>query len=220
MNRLFLWLVIAVPAATFSCKTANNSSVKDVGVVNTPAADMRFITVQGRSFAMQETETTRAQWKAVMGKYPEELPGWYDCYLKERTVFDAFHPVTCVSGNDANDFARKMNDKHDGYNYRLPTEEEWNYAAGNIEGPTFGWCDTGWTKPVGKLKANNGLYDMVGNVWEWTSTPYDSSGYYLVIRGDRFGNYYPNCRSAARSHNEPDYRSTGLGFRLVRTSSP
>jgi formylglycine-generating enzyme required for sulfatase activity len=63
---------------------------------------------------MQETEVTRGQWKFVKGRYPEHLPGWNDSYLKKKTVFEDNHPVSCVSWSDANDFARKMNDKRDG----------------------------------------------------------------------------------------------------------
>ncbi len=178
---------------------------------------MRFIPVQGRNFAMAETETTRGQWKAVMGKYPEERPGWNDCALKEKTIFEDSHPVSCVSWNDANDFARKM-----GHNYRLPTQEEWGYAAGDIKGSTFGWCDTTSTQPVGKLKANNDLYDMVGNVREWTNSLY--SLYYAsgarIVRGGSLLDSAWDCNSASSNASYPDDRQSYVGFRVVRASSP
>jgi len=108
-----------------------------------------------------------------MGNYPKGCGPVID-----RPEF----PMTCVTWNEVEKFVVTLNDqtKKDGYEYRLPTEAEWEYAARaytqtpySIKGlfREFGWYgDTsgGNLHPVAQLKANNfGLYDVHGNAVEW-----------------------------------------------------
>ncbi|HPM77117.1 MAG TPA: formylglycine-generating enzyme family protein, partial [bacterium] len=97
----------------------------------------------------------------------------------------------------------------------------------------IGWyCgnDSGTTEVVGQKQTNAwGLYDMSGNVWEWNWDRYDAypgavtdpegavSDSRRVYRGGGCFNYAWRCRSAYRNYYEPDLRSFGLGFRVVRT---
>lgn len=134
-----------------------------------------------KSFWMMTTEVTQKQWEEVMGSNPSEFKG------------DDL-PVESISWNDAQAFISKLNERNDGWTYRLPTESEWEYAArGGTktayffgDNPSFlieyGWFDDNsdkTTHPVAscptqeKAKANAfGLYDMHGNVWELCSDWY------------------------------------------------
>ncbi len=146
------------------------------------------------SFYLDKYEVTQKRWKEVMDFNPS------------RFVGDDL-PVEQVSYFDIQDFASKSNGR-----CRLPTEAEWEYAAGgNLVKTRYYWGnmmdgDYAWfednsqekTHPVGQKKPNQyGLYDMMGNVWEWTEDWYAAvyepvketnphgpkTGEYRVIRG-------------------------------------
>lgn len=135
----------------------------------------------------------------------------------------------------------------------LPTEEEYEYAArGGLEGKTYAWevrptgkwmantwqgefpsKDTGedghvGIAPVGRFPPNGyGLYDMVGNVWKWTSSLYvqgeasraPASRVLRTTKGGSFlcsSNYCRRFRPSARQPQESGFSSVHLGFRTVR----
>ena len=125
--------------------------------------------------------------------------------------------------------------------YRLPTEAEWEYACrAGTKGETYGPLDAiAWhddnsghtTHPVGQKQANSfGLYDMLGNVWQWCLDWYDD-GYYKqfpsvdpqgptrgkkrVLRGGAWDYYAPFFCAAGRYSFEPPLRERSMGFRLV-----
>jgi formylglycine-generating enzyme required for sulfatase activity len=155
------------------------------------------------------------------------------------------HPVACVSWNDAKTFCDWLSDK-EGKQYALPTEAQWEYCcrAGSRTKFYFGdderaLAQYAWYKansemkahPVGQKVANPwGLYDMHGNVWQWTADwyaadyyqkspkedpPGPSAGEFRVQRGGAW--YYDvYCRSAHRfGRNTPSNRSTDFGFRVA-----
>jgi len=135
--------------------------------------------------------------------------------------------VETVSWNDALAFCDKLSDQ-EGYQYRLPTEAEWEYTcrAGTTTAYSFGddvsrlgeyaWYEdnsAGITHPVGELQPNAwGLCDMHGNVWEWCQDwygPYESlkvvtnptgpvSGTSRVLRGGAFSSPPVIVRAAGR----------------------
>jgi len=152
-------------------------------------------------------------------------------------------PVTCISWNDAKAFIKWLSHK-EGKEYRLPTEAEWEYAcrAGSAGRFYFGndqaelgkyaWYWNNSKKHVHAVgeKIHNawGLYDVLGNVWEWCEDWYDkypsnavtdptgpSSGSAKVFRGGSIHSHARFCRSAYRGGYSPDASFTSLGFRLV-----
>ena len=166
-------------------------------------------------FYMGRHEVTRDQWLAVMGGDPSGSGG----------CAGGGCPVESVSWLDVQSFLQKLNDLagEDGL-YRLPTEEEWQFAArGGQAGPVQGttanaWCkgtSGGTTHPVGEKQPNGyGLYDMVGNVAEWTAS---ERGSLRVYRGSDWGGEEGgDCVSSSSSLARPVDRSILIGFRIVR----
>jgi Sulfatase-modifying factor enzyme 1 len=102
--------------------------------------------------------------------------------------------------------------------------EEWDYWwEGKADPERANYDDTGIgdTSVVGCFPANGyRLYDMLGNVWEWTSSLYKKGDPYLVVRGGSWGSPAVNLRCAARYGDLPDGRYYGLGFRVVLRCSP
>jgi len=156
----------------------------------------------------------------------------------------ADHPVTGISKTDAEAFCKWVSDQM-GEVYRLPSEAEWERAARGMDGRIYPWgdefdpwrCNTAesskrGTTPVGVYSPGGnspvGAMDMVGNVWEWTSTilapyPYESEDgreeqgmlERYVVRGGSW--YYTRklARCAAREGVLATFTSPALGFRLA-----
>ncbi|WPO76124.1 formylglycine-generating enzyme family protein [Streptomyces sp. KN37] len=115
--------------------------------------------------------------------------------------------------------------------YRLPTEAEWEHACrAGTSGPHYGPLDDiAWYRAnsgervhdVGGRQANPwGLYDMLGNVWDWCWDVYDAEVYggYRVLRGGGWFDEHWSCRASARRRSHPSYRVDDVGFRLARSS--
>jgi formylglycine-generating enzyme required for sulfatase activity len=180
------------------------------------------------AFEMGKYEVTQAQWEAVMGSNPSNF--------KEADL-----PVENVSWEDVQKFIQALNSRSKKYNYRLPTEAEWEYAcragtmgdyAGDLDSMAwYGSNSGGNLHPVGKKQPNGwGLYDMHGNVWEWcqdwfgayrsdyqTDPKGPSTGSNRVGKGGSWDGNARVCRSGSRGDGAPDYRDGYLGFRLLRT---
>lgn len=174
-------------------------------------------------FYMGKYEVTQGQWEAVMGSNPSKFN---DCGRR--------CPVEQMFWWDAEAFIVALN-RSEGVNvYRLPTEAEWEYAARGRGQPGGYWYDGNSgnrTHPVGLKRPNGwGLYDMLGNVGEWTADwygPYSigpvtdprgpSEGSARVTRGGTWDSTARYCRAAYRHGVYPGLRVGSLGFRLART---
>lgn len=114
--------------------------------------------------------------------------------------------------------------------YRLPTEGEWEYAcrAGST-GPRYGPLDEiAWYRRNsdeqihgvgGKVPNAWGLFDTLGNVWEWCWDIYDAEVYgtYRVLRGGGWFDEHWSCRASVRRRSHPSLRIDDVGFRVVRS---
>jgi formylglycine-generating enzyme len=155
------------------------------------------------------------------------------------------HPVVHIAYEDAVAYAAWAGKG-------LPTEAEWEFAArGGLEGATYAWGDEpmpggrrmantwvgefpvtndqrggwDWTSPVGAYPPNGyGLYDMTGNVWEWTADDFPAREEIprKVTKGGSFlcaANYCRRYRPAARMAQPVDTSTCHLGFRCVRRAA-
>ena len=249
--------------------------------------------VQVASFAIGETEVTRGQYAAFATQTKRPAGGCFTfgfSSIDDDTVVDpqaswrkhAFeqtddHPVTCISWEDARDYAAWL--AHEtGQDYRLPSEAEWEYAVRAGTTSTFFWsedekhaclyanggdsslaralpalkdmtsrslregdtsarmveCDdeVAFSSAVGRYRPNAfGLYDMIGNVWEYVadcwreSLPTSGRAYVEEpcearrVRGGSWDDWPEELRSARRSRVKPDAPRNDGGFRIARALS-
>ena len=161
----------------------------------------------------------------------------------------AERPVEMVSWDEAWEYCRKLTTKQrakgilpEGWEWRLPTEAEWEYAAragttgarpGDLDSIAWHGGNSGSkTHAVGGKQANAWrLHDIMGNVWEWCSDWYGNyptgsvtdpsgprSGSFRVLRGGSWSFGAGLVRSAFRSRFDPGFRNSDLGFRPVLSS--
>lgn len=179
-----------------------------------------------KPFYIGKFEVTQAQWKQVMGTNPSVFQG--DKVSDEPTR----HPVDHVSWYNVQHFLKKLNVMQKGHVYRLPTEFEWEYAAragaeGDIPWPEIrlsAQLGTRTTNAVGQKKPNAwGLYDMLGNVWEWVQDFYNekifadptplASGNEHVLKGASFVGDVKNA--TYMTHASGPGNGWDVGFRVV-----
>jgi len=229
---------------------------------NTGASDEQPVhRVRVNSFYLGRTEVTVGQWRKFIedSGYVTEAESGLGSLVRDKKGVLGFrrkanwrnpymvqsdnHPAVCVSWRDARAFCRWLS-KKTGLLYRLPTEAEWEYACrGGIRGERYGDLDAaawyeynsnGHTHPVGLKRPNSfGLYDMLGNVWEWCQdrygkryyqeSPVDNppgslTGETRVSRGGSWCSKPQRARVSFRRHDSPWFRFYRLGFRIARSA--
>ena len=162
---------------------------------------------------------------------------WHRPQGPDQAASEADHPVVQVSARDAEAFCRH-------YGLRLPTDSEWELAARGFDGRRYPWgnelpetletrpANYGTTKccaaddqdghiltaPVGSYPLGRspfGLFDMAGNVWEWTASRRPERPDRVILRGGGWGNN-PYClRTSYRHDNPPDIGLDMVGFRCA-----
>jgi formylglycine-generating enzyme required for sulfatase activity len=181
-------------------------------------SSIEMVSIPDRNYEMGKYEVTQDEWRAVMGNNPSRFSSCGDgC------------PVEQVSWDDIQVFLQKLNAKT-GRQYRLPNESEWEYACSG--GSKTDYCGgnnldaVGWyaqnsgskTHQVGQKQANGyGLYDMSGNVLEWMSDCEGSSCGGRVVGGGCWDDYQYHARATSRGYYTTATRTSGIGFRVVRS---
>ncbi len=224
--RGLVWL----PAGTSLVGSLNGE--RDRGMDEGPQIEVAF----GKGFWIGRSEVSQRDYLEVMGVNPSFHTG------------DLSHPVEKISWHEAMEYCAKRTATEraagvlpEGFEYRLPTEAEWEFACRAGTSTRFSYGDDpeysrlgtyAWfngnsdstTHPVGLKEPNPwGLYDMYGNVWEWcldhgARTGEESGGRSSSLRGARGGSWLYEgrfCRSANRDAYFPGNRCSDLGFRVI-----
>ncbi|MFF2611444.1 formylglycine-generating enzyme family protein [Kitasatospora sp. NPDC058046] len=178
------------------------------------------------AYELAACPVTRGQYEGASGdRRPAHSVSWFDAvhYCNELSRREGLAPAYRVDGEEVSW------DRAAG-GYRLPTEAEWEHACrAGTDGPRYGPLDEiAWHRgnsderphPVGELLPNAyGLYDLLGNVWEWCWERYDPEVYgdYRVLRGGGWFDEHWSCRASVRRRSHPTLRIDDVGFRLARS---
>lgn len=208
-----------------------------------------MVKIPGTNFEMLQTEVTQELYESIMGVNPSRFKGsnnpvecvsWYDTiyFCNKLSVAKGYKPVYSVNGNtnikawnyiphQENSIEGEITQNTSANGYRLPTVEEWQYAAKGGQDYTYAGSneidEVAWyrgnsndkTHPVAQKKANGyGLYDMSGNVWEWC---WDSDSLDRYSCGGCWLNGDYCCEVSSSYYNYAHSQNYYAGFRIIRS---
>ena len=197
------------------------------------------VTVQEfKPFVEDEDSGYRSAMRTAMGEdAPPQPEDW------EEQILHPNRPVVNVNWFVADAYCKWLTAESAktplGRTYRLPSEEEWEFAARGKEGRKYPWGNEppdinranyddshiGAPTPIGLFPNGStppvdpspfGIDDMAGNVWEWTADWYDNRNDTRVVRGGCWNNNSTGLRAASRVRNEPGVSFNNSGFRVGR----
>ncbi|QMU29718.1 formylglycine-generating enzyme family protein [Adhaeribacter radiodurans] len=202
------------------------SSYKTAAEMARKSAMPGFTVQLDKSYYIGKFEVTQEQWQNIMGNNP--------AFFKKDKVKDngAKYPVESITWQDAQAFVKKLNAQDKQHTYRLPTEFEWEYAARAGAEGDIPWAEINQvavlggatTSPIGQKEPNAwGIYDMLGNVWEWVQDYYNEkifadpvppkSGKEHVLKGASFTGDVKNA--TYMTHAAGPGNGFDVGVRLV-----
>ncbi|MBT7408362.1 MAG: SUMF1/EgtB/PvdO family nonheme iron enzyme [Methylococcales bacterium] len=239
--------------------TQYNQSVGFRLVSGSPLAGLKFINIKGgcydigaisddsnqnnnekthkvclKDFAMSQVEISQSNWLSVFEQNPS--------FNAKQTFELEYYPVENISLQKINQFINQLN-QYQPHQYRLPTEAEWEYAAkekgqqqifpGNENIDDIAWYSENSQKhshPIASKQANSlEIFDLSGNVREWTCSKYSPSyngeesrcssikfKHDYVQRGGDWNSKEKQLRTSNRRVNSANYKHKTLGFRLVK----
>jgi formylglycine-generating enzyme required for sulfatase activity len=222
--------MVLVPEGPF--QMGSNERLPDEGPAHT---------VYLPSFYIDKYEVTNAQYEPFVKTTHRKPPLHWQGPTSPKSIAD--HPVVFVTWFDANDYCHWAGK-------RLPTAVEWEKAARGTDGRVFPWGNQfdpkkantpyskrGTTTPVGSFPSGRspyGLFDMSGNVWEWTASWYKAypgnkkrrvetyGERYRVVKGGSFVDCsFYKCGISAPTFNraffKPEVKNQGFGFRCAQS---
>ena len=239
----------AAPAGSASSYVAGERHEHQIAGVRFYERVIPPVRGRGGPFLLMETPVTQELYEVVMGTNPSHFRGslrpvemlsWFDGVtfanaLSEKLGLSAAYDVPAPGPLCGASLVRANG-------FRLPFEEEWEWAAKGGEAHAYAGSDTpafvGWygafdgsgnlpegagTRPVQQLRANKyGLFDMSGNVWEWCADDYERPGHaprtaqFRARRGGSWRDEANACRVSYRLRFSPKLCSNSLGLRLLR----
>ncbi len=182
-------------------------------------------TVSLSAFYLDRYEVTNADYKKFVEATRYQPPlNWQDGMYPPGAER---HPVTFVSWSDAQAYATWAGK-------RLPTAEEWEFAARGARGQLYPWGNTFDTQRVNVNNVSQGvapvgtfqddlsphqIYDMGGNVIEWTQSPYQGDAAFYVLKGGAWSGKRFEARGANNTPGEEIYQLSHIGFRCAKDAN-
>lgn len=209
--------------------------------------DVAHVTI-ARAFLIDRFPMTQDLYQEIMGRCDSHFKG-ERLPVDGVTWVDAVHFCNALSRRcmrtEVYRFAgKKVTVDYSANGFRLPSEAEWEYACTGgesvavdraaLNGVAWYSGNAKQTQSVGQLRPNsNGLFDMLGNVWEWCNDWYDTrptnvvwadpvgpdDGMERVVRGGSWDDVAASISATYRSRRDPSTRAANLGFRIALTKS-